>query len=70
MSTATTHRVIELLVGFALLGYCAYELYTGHARGAYRSYDRSTEPGSYWTSIVLKLCITAAFLFGFTRWRG
>ncbi|HYL69771.1 MAG TPA: hypothetical protein VEY89_00530, partial [Candidatus Dormibacteraeota bacterium] len=69
MSTGTTHRLIELLVGFALLGYCAYELYTGHARGAYRSYNRYEQPGSYWTSMLLKLAITAAFLVGFTRWR-
>ena len=70
MTTATAHRVVELLIGFALLGYCAYELYTGQARGAYRSYDRQEEPGSYWTSVVLKLAITVAFLFGFTAWRN
>lgn len=69
MSTATTHRVIELLIGFVLLGFCGYELYTGRARGAFRSYDRYEEPWSYWTSMLVKLGITAAFLFGFTRWR-
>jgi hypothetical protein len=70
MNTASTHRVIELLIGLALLGYCAYEIYTGKARGAYRSYDRSEEPWSYWTSMVFKLGITAVFLLGYTAWRS
>lgn len=69
MTTATTHRAIELVIGCALLGFCAYELSTGRARGAFRSYDRYEEPWSYWTSMLVKLGITAAFLFGFTRWR-
>ncbi len=69
MTSATTHRVIELLIGLSLLGFCAYEIYTGEAKGAWRSYSRSEEPWSYWTSMVLKLSITAAFLFGYTAWR-
>ncbi|HTY51201.1 MAG TPA: hypothetical protein VMB48_16055 [Steroidobacteraceae bacterium] len=69
MSTVTTHRAVEFLVGIALLAYCAYELHTGQASGAFRSYDRHEEPGSYWTSMLLKLGITAAFLFGFATWR-
>ncbi len=70
MTTASTHRVIELLTGLALLGYCAYEIHTGAARGAWRAYYRSEEPWSYWTSMVLKLTISAAFLFGYTAWRN
>ena len=69
MTAAITHRLIELLVGLALLGFCAYEIYTGEARGAWRSYDRSKEPWSYWTSMVFQLGISAAFLFGYTAWR-
>jgi len=68
MSTATTHRLIEFLVGLALLGMCAYEIHNGRAQGAYRSYDRYESPWSFWTSIVLKLGITAAFFLGLTRW--
>jgi hypothetical protein len=64
-----THRIVELLVGFGLLGFCAYQIYRGEAFGSYRRYYRQEEPGSYWTSIVLQLAITAAFLFGFTNWR-
>jgi hypothetical protein len=63
------HRLIELLIGLALTAYCAYEIYTGEARGAWRSYERAAEPWSYWTSMVLKLAIAFAFLFGYTAWR-
>jgi hypothetical protein len=69
MTAATTHRVIEVLIGLALLGFCAYEIFTGEASGAWRSYDRSEEPLSYWTSMVLKFGITVAFLVGYTAWR-
>ena len=69
MSTPGTHRVIELLVGLALLGFCGYQLYHGEAFGKVRSYYREESPWSYWTSILLQLAITAAFLFGFTAWR-
>ena len=70
MSTTLTHRLIELLIGLALLAYCGYELYTGQARGAWRSWYRDEQPWSYWTSMVLKLAIAGAFLFGFTTWRN
>ncbi len=69
MPAATIHRVIEILIGLGLLGFCAYEAYTGEARGAWRSYCRSEAPWSYWTSILFKLGITAAFFFGYTAWR-
>jgi hypothetical protein len=68
MSTASTHRLIEHLIGVALLIYCAYELYTGEARGAWRSWSRREHPWSYWISMVFKLAITAAFLLGYTTW--
>jgi len=70
MSAAFTHRLIELLIGLALLAYCGYELYTGQARGAWRSWYRDEQPWSYWTSMVLKLAIAGAFLFGFTTWHN
>jgi len=70
MSTPFTHRLIALLIGLALLAYCGYKLYTGQARGAWRSWYRDEQPWSYWTSMVLKLAIAGAFLFGFTTWRN
>ena len=70
MSTALAHRLAELLIGLALLVYCGYELYTGQARGAWRSWYRDEQPWSYWTSMVLKLAIAGGFLFGFATWRN
>ena len=70
MSTAIPHRAVELLIGVALLGYCAYQIYVGEAFGSFRSYAREERPWTYWTSILLQLAITAAFLFGFTAWRN
>ena len=62
-------RLVEMLVGFGLLGDCAYVLWTGTARGAYRRYDRATEPLSFWLGVLVRLVIGGAFLFGATSWR-
>ena len=59
-------RGIRVPIGLALLGYCLYEIYTGYARGSWRTFDRRYEPGSYWTSISLKFTIACGFLFGLT----
>ncbi|HTT43045.1 MAG TPA: hypothetical protein VMG33_08235 [Steroidobacteraceae bacterium] len=69
MSTHTTHRLVELLIGFPLLAYCCYQIYKGQAFGSWRTYYREEAPWSYWTSILLQLAIALAFLFGFTAWR-
>lgn len=68
--SAALHRAIELLIGFALLGYCAFEIYAGKAQGKFRSYDRREDPGSFWISVLLQLVIGAAFLFGATSWHN
>lgn len=70
MSTAATHRLVELLIGLPLFAFCCYEIYKGRAFGSFRSYYRDESPWAYWTSIVLHLAIAAAFLFGLTRWRS
>jgi hypothetical protein len=67
--TATIHRAIELLIGLVLLGYCAYEIHAGEARGAFRSHGRSAAPVPYWTSLVFELAIAFVFLFGYVEWR-
>ena len=64
-----THRVLEVLVGSALLVFCCYQAYTGQAFGSWRIYHRDESPGWYWTSILLQFAVTAAFLLGFTHWR-
>ena len=69
MSSAT-HRAVEILVGLALVGYCAYALYTGQIMGKFRSYSRSENPWSFWTAVLITLGIGTAFLFGAVSWRN
>jgi hypothetical protein len=68
MSTGT-HRAAELVVGFALVGYCAYALYTGHVQGSWRIYSRSESPLSFWTAVLITLGVGIAFLLGAVSWR-
>ena len=69
MSSAT-HRAVEIFVGLALVGYCAYALYTGQIMGKFRSYSRSENPWSFWTAVLITLGIGTAFLFGAVSWRN
>jgi hypothetical protein len=69
MSTGI-HRAIELAVGFALVGYCAYALYTGNIRGKFRLYSRSENPWSFWTAVLITFGVGLAFLFGAVSWRN
>jgi hypothetical protein len=69
MSTGI-HRAVELVVGFALVGYCAYAIYTGQIRGKLRLYSRSENPGWFWTSVLITFGIGLAFLFGAVSWRN
>ena len=62
-------RLAEIAIGVALIAFTLYTARTGTARGAYRTYDRATEPWSFWLAVVIPLAIGAAFLFGATSWR-
>ena len=68
MSTGT-HRAVELVVGFALVGYCAYAISTGNILGKFRSYSRSEYPWSFWATVLITFGIGLAFLFGVVSWR-
>lgn len=57
-------KVVEVLIGLALLGYTVYEIRTGQYRGKWRTYYRHKEPVSFWMSILLQLCISFLFLIG------
>lgn len=63
------HRVVELIVGIALVGYCAYALHTGRILGKYRSYAGDESPGFFWSGVLITFAIGLAFLFGFVSWR-
>jgi hypothetical protein len=64
-----THRAVELLVGFALVGYCAYAIYTGEVQGKFRLYSRSENPWAFWAAVLITLGIGTAFLVGAVSWR-
>lgn len=68
MSTGI-HRAVEIAVGFALVGYSAYAIYTGQIMGKLRLYSRSEHPGSFWTAVLITFGIGLAFLFGAVSWR-
>jgi hypothetical protein len=57
-------KVIEVLIGLALLGYTVYEIRTGQYRGKWRSYCRDREPVTFWMCILLQLGISFLFLIG------
>ena len=64
-----TQRVLELVVGMVLVGYCAWCLYTGRLQGKFRQYDRSEDPFSYWSGLILTFAIGLVFLYGTASWR-
>jgi hypothetical protein len=68
--SAATHRAIEVLIGFALVGYSAYAIFTGNVLGKFRSYSRSENPWSFWTAVLITLAVGTAFLFGAVSWRN
>jgi hypothetical protein len=57
--SVTSHRAVELFVGFALLGYGAYALYAGQVMGKFRE-----NPWAFWTTVLITLGVATAFLFG------
>lgn len=69
MSTGI-HRAVELAIGFALVGCCAYAIYAGQIPGRFRVYIRSEQPWSFWAAVLITFGISLAFLFGFVSWRN
>jgi hypothetical protein len=66
----TTHRLVEILVGTAVIGYCANSIYTGHAFGRIRSYSRAQHPWTFWAIVVIGIASGVAFLLGDVTWRA
>jgi len=52
-----------------MVGYCAYSMYKGRIFGRLRFYTRSEEPWSFWTTVIIALCIGMVFLTGHVSWR-
>jgi hypothetical protein len=68
MSTGA-HRAIELLVGFSLVGYSAYGIWSGRIAGKLRVFNRGENPWSFWMTVLFTLCIGFVFLLGNVSWR-
>ena len=66
----TTPRLVEILVGTAVVGYCAYAISTGHAFGRIRSYSRAQHPWAFWAIVLIGLACGVAFLLGNVPWRA
>jgi hypothetical protein len=63
------HRAVELGIGFAVVGYCGYAVYSGNIRGKFRSYSRDEQPWTFWTSVLITFGLGLMFLFGLVSWR-
>jgi hypothetical protein len=64
----TTQRAIEIAIGLTLAAYGTYAVYAGQIRGKFRTYYRSEQPGSFWTSVVLTFALALLFLSGIASW--
>jgi uncharacterized membrane protein YfcA len=60
---------MELLVGFALVGYSTYAILSGRVAGRFRVFTRRENPWSFWATVVFTLCIGFVFLLGYVSWR-
>jgi len=63
-------RTLELVVGFALVGYCMYAIYKGEMQGKFRVFSRQENPCSFWACVSITLGIGVAFLLGAVSWRN
>jgi len=68
--TTPNQRAVDLLIGVALLGSCAYAMYTGRSIGKFRVYTRSEEPWSFWAGVLIVFGIGVAFLMGYVTWHN
>ena len=71
MSTGI-HRAVELVIAFALVGYCAYAIYTepGVGRSFAHTAAAASTQRSFWVSVLITFGIGLAFLFGAVSWRN
>ena len=65
-----TPRVVEILVGAAIVGYCGYATYTGRVVGRTRRYERRDEPWKFWAIGLVAFACGVAFLCGAVSWRA
>jgi hypothetical protein len=66
----TAHRWVEIAVGIAVIGYCAYAILWGRAVGRIRSYSRAERPWTFWAIVMTGLACGVGFLLGDVSWRA
>jgi hypothetical protein len=66
----TSHRLVEIVVGVALVGYCAYAIHMGSVVGRFRSYSRREQPRRFWAIVLITLAFGVVFLLGAVSWRA
>jgi hypothetical protein len=64
------HRVIELVVGFSVIGHFIYAMGTGSISGKFRLYTRREHPFSFWATVLIAFGIGIVFMFGQVSWRN
>lgn len=69
-SEMTSRRLVELMVGGSLVGYCGYAIHMGSVVGRFRSYSRREEPWKFWAIILITLAFGVVFLLGAVTWRS
>ena len=63
------NRLIEIIVGANLVGYCALAIHGGRVLGRGSSVDRRGNPWAYWSIVLIALGCGVAFLLGAVAWR-
>lgn len=66
----SSRRVVEIVVGLALVGYFVYAISAGQVLGRTRSYSRRQDPWRFWVIVLVGLGCGVAFLLGAVSWRA
>ena len=57
-------RLVAILIGMGIFGYCAHSIRAGRFTGNYnRVYLRENEPGSFWFAIAICAAMGVGFIF-------
>ena len=65
----TSRRVLEVLMGAALVAYALYSFRAGHIVGRRGRLYRADQPGAYWFALIVSLLVGLVCLGGVEGWR-
>jgi hypothetical protein len=69
-TSVSSRRLVEIVLGLALVGYFVYAISSGLVLGRTRSYSRQQDPWRYWAIVLVGLSCGVAFLLGAVSWRA